>query len=425
MGAPSAEAEAWAASGAMALTGRRDQPALVPPDGIVARILDLGRRLQVDSLGLLAERAADAGLTRQGPWSCGGSALLLATADGWLVVNLARDDDRASVPAWLELDGAWDPEDPWPTISQQVSGRSASDLVARGALLGLPIARLGEAPAELPDSPDREADREAIELAGLPVGATRIGPAAPLDRPHDGVLDGLLDGLLVVDLSSLWAGPLCSRLLTDGGARVVKVESTSRPDGARRGVAAFFDRLQAGKRSVGLDLATEEGCVALRRLLDVADVVVEASRPRALRGLGIDATDVLADGRCRAWVSITGFGRRSDRVAFGDDAAVAGGLVAFDEQGPCFAADAIADPLAGMVAAAAVDAALTAGGRWLLDVSMAAVAAHVAGADRLAPWRSDERLTPRAPRLDPPLGPARSLGADNDLVAAELGVQLP
>src|SRR4029453_19173112 len=94
---------------------------------------------------------------------------------------------------------------------------------------------------------------------------------------------------LVVDLSSLWAGPLCAHLLGLQGARVVKVESTGRPDGARRGPAAFFDLLHGGPRGVARDLRDPAGAACLRRLLAAADVVVEASRPRALRQLGIEA----------------------------------------------------------------------------------------------------------------------------------------
>jgi hypothetical protein len=79
------------------------------------------------------------------------------------------------------------------------------------------------------------------------------------------------------------------------------------------------------------------------------------------------------------WLSITGHGLDVDRVAFGDDAAVAGGLVVRDEDGPCFCVDAVADPLAGLVGAAAVLDALATDRRGLIDVSMAAVAASFAG----------------------------------------------
>ena len=88
--------------------------------------------------------------------------------------------------------------------------------------------------------------------------------------------------------------------------------------------------------------------------------MIESSRPRALRRLGLHADEWLAAGPGRIWLSITGYGREDprQRVAFGDDAAVAGGLVATGTDGsPAFCADAIADPLTGMLAAAAALAA--------------------------------------------------------------------
>lgn len=409
MPAPSSEAEAWAASGAMALTGRGDGPALVAPDGVVRRVVELGQRLEVDALGLLGEHAAALGLIRAGAVSCGGSARLLPTGDGWVAVNLARDDDRRSIAAWLDLPGEVDQVDPWPAVAGAVQDRAAADVVAQGELLGLPVARVGE--VEAPHSGD--------DFAGLSIRATLAGDRSPM-APLEAV-----EGLLVVDLSSLWAGPLCARVLADRGAQVVKVESTGRPDGARFGPTAFYDRLHAGTRSVALDLGTETGRGTLCSLIERADIVIEASRARALRGWGIEALEVLVHGRCRVWVSITGYGREADRVAFGDDAAAAGGLVAWDEQGPMFVADAVADPLTGLTAAAGVEWASTRGGCWLLDVSMAGVAAQVAGHGQGEPWIPDERLAAVPPSAPTAGAAAPALGVDNARVAADLGLALP
>ncbi len=397
----------------MALTGRRDGPALVAPEGIVRRVIELGRRLDVDGLALLGEHAAALGLARDGAASCGGSARLLPARDGWVAVNLPREDDRLSVAAWLELPGPVDVADPWSAIERAVAERTASEVIGRAELLGLAVARLGEV-----DPPSAPA------LDGLPLAATRLDADRSDDGSESAGGPASVEGLRVVDLSSLWAGPLCARLLADRGAEVVKVESTRRPDGARFGASAFYDRLHAGTRSVAVDLGTDAGRAALRTVIDQADVVIEASRSRALQALGIDAVDVVRRGPCRVWVSITGHGRASNRVAFGDDAAVAGGLVAGDEQGPMFVADAVADPLTGLAAAAGVVAALDAGGRWLLDASMAGVAAHVVGADRGAPWRPDGRLHAASPSAPSPTGVAPALGADNARLAAELGLVL-
>ena len=142
--------------------------------------------------------------------------------------------------------------------------------------------------------------------------------------------------------------------------------------------------MHAGKEQIAVDFATED----LRRLLLSADVVIEGSRPRALEQLGIDALDVVRQGP-QVWLSITAHGRtepQRDWVGFGDDAAVAGGLVASWKDTPCFVADAVADPLTGTAAAGAVIVALRKGGRWLIDCNLAGVSAHVAAAAVGEPW---------------------------------------
>jgi hypothetical protein len=362
----------WAHSGAMSLTGRADGPPLGPPARLVPRLLDIagvladrtgriGSRVVVDPIALLGERAALAGLQRGGTTSCGGGTRLLEAADGWIAVALTRADDLDAVPAWLGVDATW------PSVAAAVATRPTAEVVDRGLLLGLPVAELpGEPP--IPDLAPPLSSRPP-----LPVTATCVDPGPPARR---------LDDVRVVDLTSLWAGPLCGSLLVDAGARVVKVESTTRPDGARRGSTAFFELLQTGKESATVDLTTDDGRRDLAALLAGADVVLEASRPRALEQLGIHRTQLLRDGGPQVWVSITGHGRvgaARDRVGFGDDAAVAGGLVVWDEEGPCFCADAVADPATGLTAAAAVADALSLGGRWTIDVALASVAAHLAG----------------------------------------------
>jgi crotonobetainyl-CoA:carnitine CoA-transferase CaiB-like acyl-CoA transferase len=239
---------------------------------------------------------------------------------------------------------------------------------------------------------------------------------------------GASDRPRVVDLSSLWAGPLCASLLQSAGAQVIKLESLRRPDGSRFGPAAFFDLMHAGKASVALDLASDDGRAALRRLIERADVVIESSRPRALRQLGIDAGEWVEARAGRVWVSITGYGRTPPAdgwVAFGDDAAVAAGIaLAAPGEPPRFCADAIADPLAGLFAAAGALAAWHSGESRLLDVSLCSAAAAALGA--LQPhgarllgdpegWSVEvagERARVLPPRARRARGRARPLGAD-------------
>ncbi len=113
-----------------------------------------------------------------------------------------------------------------------------------------------------------------------------------------------------------WTCPRCGRarcarnLLQLMGAQVIKVESTARPDGMRRAGDGFYDLLNAGKASVALDLAQPAGLrAAAPCCCGRADIVVEASRPRALRQLGIHAEAILDENPGLTWISITGHGR--------------------------------------------------------------------------------------------------------------------
>ncbi|MFS0898270.1 CoA transferase [Mycolicibacterium litorale] len=334
--------------------------------------------VDVDIPELLTGRAALLGLSPPGRISAGGATRLLPARDGWCALTLSRADDVAAVPALLESDGVG--PDPWPAITDWLAARDADAAVTRARLLGMPAAVPGETPA------------------AQPVVASVAPPALPRTWAD----------LLVVELASMWAGPLCGRLLARAGATVVKVESPVRPDGTRAGSTEFFDWMNSGKRCVTADF---DAPADLSALLAAADVVIEGSRPAALtrRGLGPEAVPA-RDGR--VWVRITGYGTAgecADRVAFGDDAAVAGGLVGGADGAPCFVGDAIADPLTGLGAAHAVFESLRRGGGELIEVSMAAVAAGYAALP-------DGGVTEVAPRRPAPCTPASGLGADTDAV---------
>jgi hypothetical protein len=358
----------WARSGAMALCGRRGGPPLMAPLSLVRGLTSVGHEIsemtavlgeivELDALALLGERAACEGLSRQGSTSCGGATRVLRSRTDWLAVTLARESDLTLLPAWLEIEIQ---PDPWPAVAARIASMDAAEVVERAVELGLAASRYAEV---------RPSDGSH--------GRDQKGQFA-FDEKRNPVRD--LRELVVVDLSALWAGPLCGHILERAGARVVKVESRGRPDGARAGPAHFFDLLNGGKESVALDLDSPHGVRALRQLLLAADVVIESSRPRALEQMSITAEDVLATGRPRVWLSITAYGRSGDnrnRIGFGDDTAVAGGLLLWDEHGPCFCADAVADPATALVAAAATLRALGQGGKRLLDVPLAQVAADL------------------------------------------------
>ncbi len=368
----------WSTSGLEALTGRPDGSGLAPPPGLVPGVHALagsiardsariGRSVVVDPLAVMADRARQAGLGRNGSVSCGGSTRLLCVADDWMAVCLARPSDWELVPAWLRMPGEVATGD-WARVARAVAASGADELLDRSAGLGLPVARVGERRPRSPVS-----GGEVGVIAG--VEHRRLGSVA---EPTSDIGD-----LVVVDLSALWAGPLVGAVLVRVGARVVKVESTTRPDGARVGSPRHFATLDYGKVPETVDLTTPFGRSHLHRLVAGADVVITSARPRALEQLGLDAAESLRADRPRVWVMVTGYGTgpgSADRVAFGDDAAAAGGLVVRDERGPCFCADAVADPVAGLAASAAVLRALADGGEHLLVASMADVAGSLVDA---------------------------------------------
>jgi len=410
-------AEDWAASGAMALTGRVEGPCLLPvgaPASAVRGALKVlrwlapaGRWEDLD-VRLLGERAAAAGLQRQGPASAGGAFRLLPCTDGWVGTSLPRPEDVDLLPA-LTFGLVEPASDPWPGFAGWLVDQAAADVAARARLLGLPLVRVpvsGE-----PSDEQLEARWGADEPSWVRLhagGDRRPGGAAHDDRP------------LVLCLASLWAGPLAAHLLARSGARVVTVESVRRPDGARRGSVTFHDLLHAGQEMVALDLPEPGACAALRRLAGAADLVIDGSRPRAMRRLGVDVEEIVADGT--SWISITGYGRSgpwAGQPAFGDDAAAAAGLLAWDAMGPVPAGDAIADPLAGVHAAVAGLAALRDGRSWLIEVAMREVALVAAQLpeDSRAP-----DVVPAQPSVRRPTGRARPLGADTASVLAEFGL---
>lgn len=334
----------------------------------------------VSAYEMLTGRAALLGIAPSGGVSAGGATQLFRAEDGWCALTLSRLDDIAAVPALIQSDGAL--TDSWAAVRDWALGRPVGSVIERARLLDIPVAGLGETVAASPR-------------------VIRFGLAGPPRRA---------EALLVADLSSMWAGPLCGQLLARAGATVVKVESPSRPDGVRSGNQAFFDWMNSEKLCYAVDF--DHDADRLRALLSAADVVIEGSRPAALSRRGLGPSD-LAPRPGRVWMRITGYGTSGDdglRPAFGDDAAVAGGLVGWAGYEPAFCGDAIADPLTGLTAARAVLDSLARGGGELIEVAMAEVAAFYAGLPRIA----DDS---RGPVIEPKVvGNAHDMGADNDTV---------
>ena len=200
----------------------------------------------------------------------------------------------------------------------------------------------------------------------------------------------LLDGLTVLDFTRVLAGPYCTRLLADLGARVIKIERPGEGDEMRRGYlqldparndqSTYFIRINAGKQSVAVDLAHPEAKPLVFDLLRRADVVVENFLPGVMAKLGLDYATVAAIRPGVVYCSISGYGQTgplSNAPAFAHLISAMSGLMHLeqgDDPAPRAPYLQAADVLAGTHAFGAILAALLRRGRTgegaRLDVSM-------------------------------------------------------
>ncbi|MDP2013066.1 MAG: CoA transferase, partial [Actinomycetota bacterium] len=390
----------WASSGAVAITGYPDRPLL--PSGAAATAAR-GAMLALDALvgplgirgeALLAERAAISQWPANAPWSLGNHCRAVRARDEFFALSLARQEDLELIPALVSQkeSAGWDAVELW---AWHLSAREAVD---RCRLLGLPAAVIAEvAPGEL----------------------MRI--TSVQSKGHRALTD-----MRVLDLSSLWAGPLCGNLLGLSGAKVMRMESVTRPDGGRKGLPLFDDLLHSGQPSVtfhtdNLDL--------LHALVDTADIVITSARPRGLASLELDPQRFLASREHGVWVQLSAYGStgpQADWVGFGDDSAMAAGLVRWIDGTPIPVADALADPLTGIHAAVAAAAMTKRGGTHLIEIALADVAAATAGSEpdhdpyfAQGLWKVDTEFGVRPmhmPRARTVLAPARALGEDTEVV---------
>ncbi|MGO9932572.1 MAG: CoA transferase [Steroidobacteraceae bacterium] len=323
----------------------------------------------LDGPTLLCERAMMGGMCIPGRTSAGGGCRLFDALGDTIAINLARPADRELLPALFETD-TLDPYDQG-AIADRIAHSDAAALLMRGRSMGLAIA----------------SEHEALPPATPCFELTTGCPATANSRKSP----------RVVDLSSLWAGPLAAHLLWLAGADVVKVESRARPDALRWGNERFYALLNQGKASVVLELTDAADRQALLSLIAAADIVIESARPRALAQLGIDAAQIVRATPGLVWLTITGHGAEAEAgewVGFGDDCGVAGGLSAAlraASGASGFVGDAIADPLTGMEAARVAWDAWTSrrGGRFALAMShVVARAVTATRGENPAQWAS-------------------------------------
>ena len=186
-------------------------------------------------------------------------------------------------------------------------------------------------------------------------------------------MSGPLTGVTVIDFTRVLSGPYCTMVLSDLGARVIKVEHPVRGDDTRHwgppfigAESAYFLSINRNKESLTLDFKKPEGRAILERLFATADVVVENFRPDTLEPLGLGAEAVTARWPKLVYCSVSGYGQTGPRrEEAGYDAVMQaeGGLMSItgDANGPGYRLGvAITDIVSGLFAAQGVLAALVA-----------------------------------------------------------------
>jgi formyl-CoA transferase len=180
-----------------------------------------------------------------------------------------------------------------------------------------------------------------------------------------------LSGIRVVDLTRVLTGPYCTMMLGDMGADVVKIEQPGKGDDTRAwgppfidGESAYYLSINRNKRSITLNLKSEQGKEIIHKLIDQADVVVENFKPGAAERLGLDYESVRRRKPDIVYCSISGFGQEGpsrDRAAY--DLILQGmsglmGVTGFEDGQPTRFGVPIADIAAGMFGAYATVSAL-------------------------------------------------------------------
>lgn len=253
--------------------------------------------------------------------------------------------------------------------------------------------------------------------------------------------DGPLDGILVLDLSRALAGPIAAMMLGDLGARVIKVEAPGTGDDSRTwgppfvGPAedpqsSYFMSANRNKESIVLDLKSEHGKDALRRLIRRADVLIENLRPGAFDRLGFPAETIEMLNPRLITLSITGFGHdgpEGSRAGYDQIAQGEAGLMSVtgDPDGePTRIGVPIADVLAGVHGTAGVSAALAArektGKGMVVRTSLlaAAVSAHTFQGTK---WTVGDQVAQRSGNHHPQIAPYGSFRCADGYVQIAVG----
>ena len=215
-----------------------------------------------------------------------------------------------------------------------------------------------------------------------------------------------LADLKVLDISTIFAGPHCARYLADFGADVVKVEQpsgdSSRNIGWRAadGETLWWKLANRGKRAITLDLKNHEDLATLKRMLSVADVLVENLRPGKLEALGLIPDELIETNPKLTITRVTGFGQSGpyrNRPGFATLAEAMSGFSAMSGEAggaPLLPPIALTDEVTGLAAAFATMVAVHSGGGQTVDVKLLESMMQIMG-PLISAWHTEGYLQPR------------------------------
>ena len=379
------------------------------------------------------------------------------------------DPEMAEDPALASGDGRMDHrDDVWARIARYTQAHTVDEIVDKATLLRVPVAPIGDGsrvaqidhfaergvyeenpggftqprvPYQLSTRPPRpvspapalgEADEEFLgawagsALAQSP-GPPRTEPSLPLA------------GLRVCDLATFWAGPVASCLFSALGADVIKVESIQRPDGMRFASGLQRDELwewspvthgaNTGKRSVTLDLSSDDGLAQVKRLVEMSDIVIENYSPRVVENFGLDWDEVHRLNPDAIMVRMPAFGLTGpwrDRTGFAMTIEQASGLAFLtgDPDGRPLVPRGMCDQLGGMHAVFATLLALEhraqTGEGLLVEVPLIEAGLNAA-AEQVIEWTAYGQLLQRQGNRSPyaaPQGIYAAVGEDQWVVVS-------
>ena len=199
-------------------------------------------------------------------------------------------------------------------------------------------------------------------------------------------MSGPLHGIKVIDLTRVLAGPFCTMTLADLGAEIVKIEKPGSGDDSRafgphlKGESAYFMSINRGKKSLTLDLKSEQGREILLKLIETADVLVENFKPGVMKKLGLDYDTLKKTNPRLIYCASSGFGQTgpySSRPAYDLIIQGMGGLMSItgpDASQPTKVGSSIADIFAGVFSAIGILSALYSrtqtGSGQMVDIAM-------------------------------------------------------